>query len=66
MRAWADWEKNMESEVDDSLILTIPFTANVKLRSVVLKCGPGDHTPKSMQIVRPLSFLFDLVDRLIK
>ncbi|KAJ3744212.1 galactose-binding domain-like protein [Lentinula detonsa] len=35
----------VESEADDQLIIRIPFTGSVKLRSVLLKTGPADLTP---------------------
>jgi len=35
----------IESDADDQMIIRIPFTGSVKLRSVLLKCGPGDQTP---------------------
>ncbi|KAI5448961.1 hypothetical protein NCC49_005725 [Naganishia albida] len=34
-----------ESDADDSLIIHIPFTAQVKLRSITIKSGPGGYTP---------------------
>ncbi|EJD06680.1 DUF1000-domain-containing protein [Fomitiporia mediterranea MF3/22] len=35
----------VESDADDQIIFRIPFTGSVKLRSVLLKCGPGEQTP---------------------
>ncbi|KAE8542356.1 hypothetical protein D1P53_001131 [Cryptococcus gattii VGV] len=42
----------LESEVDDELILKIPFTSSVSLRSITLKSGPGGHTPREMHLFR--------------
>jgi len=33
------------SDSDDQMIFRIPFTGSVKLRSLLLKTGPADHTP---------------------
>ncbi|KAH8117751.1 DUF1000-domain-containing protein [Phellopilus nigrolimitatus] len=35
----------VESDADDQMIIRIPFTGSVKLRSVLLKSGPGNQTP---------------------
>ncbi|KAJ7644418.1 galactose-binding domain-like protein [Roridomyces roridus] len=40
-----DEEKSIESDADDSMILHIPFTGSVRLRSLLLKTGPADQTP---------------------
>lgn len=34
-------------------IVRIPFTGSVKLRSLLLKTGPADHTPTKVVLVRP-------------
>ncbi|KAF8920120.1 galactose-binding domain-like protein [Mucidula mucida] len=46
----ANEEKYLESDADDQLILRIPFTGSVKLRSILLKTGPGDQTPQKVAI----------------
>jgi hypothetical protein len=33
----------------------VPFTGSVKLRSLLLKTGPGDQTPQSVSLVSVLS-----------
>jgi len=40
-----DEEKSIESDADDQMIIRIPFTSSVKLRSLLLKTGPTDQTP---------------------
>ncbi|KAJ7366440.1 DUF1000-domain-containing protein [Mycena albidolilacea] len=40
-----DEEKSVESDADDQMIIRIPFTGSVKLRSLLLKTGPTDQTP---------------------
>jgi len=41
---------SLESEVDGELIVRIPFTGSVKLRSILLKTGPGEETPTKVCI----------------
>src|SRR5216683_3694237 len=36
-------------------IIRIPFTGSVKLRSLLLKSGPGDQTPAKVALVRYLT-----------
>ncbi|KZP27403.1 DUF1000-domain-containing protein [Athelia psychrophila] len=36
---------SLESDADDQLIIRIPFTGSVKLRSLLLKTGPAEQTP---------------------
>ncbi|KAK0204590.1 PITH domain-containing protein [Desarmillaria ectypa] len=43
-------EKSLESDADDQLILRIPFTGSVKLRSLLLKTGPADQTPTKVAV----------------
>ncbi|KZV72665.1 DUF1000-domain-containing protein [Peniophora sp. CONT] len=40
----------IESDADDQLIVRIPFTGSVKLRSLLLKTGPTDQTPEKVAI----------------
>ncbi|KAK8849497.1 hypothetical protein IAR55_004831 [Kwoniella newhampshirensis] len=41
-----------ESDVDDELIIKIPFTSSVSLRSITLKAGPSGRTPREMHLFR--------------
>ncbi|KIK62364.1 hypothetical protein GYMLUDRAFT_41783, partial [Collybiopsis luxurians FD-317 M1] len=41
-------DKFVESDADDQLIIRIPFTGSVKLRSLLLKTGPADLTPSKV------------------
>ncbi|KAK7454561.1 hypothetical protein VKT23_011313 [Stygiomarasmius scandens] len=43
-------EKFVESDADDSLIIRIPFTGSVRLRSLLLKTGPTDQTPAKVAL----------------
>ncbi|KAF8501470.1 DUF1000-domain-containing protein [Russula emetica] len=40
----------IESDADDQLIIRIPFTGSVKLRSLLLKSGPGEQTPAKVAL----------------
>ncbi len=42
----------LESSVDDSLLLRIPFvsSASIRLRSLALKLGPGAQTPEAIHL----------------
>ncbi|KAG8909861.1 hypothetical protein FRC02_007539 [Tulasnella sp. 418] len=39
---------SIESDADDQLIIRVPFTGSVKLRSILLKSGPGSETPTKL------------------
>ncbi|KAI0631213.1 DUF1000-domain-containing protein [Trametes polyzona] len=45
-----DTSKFAESGVDDQIIIHVPFTQNVRLRSVLLKLGRGEMTPRRLRI----------------
>ncbi|KAF9452328.1 DUF1000-domain-containing protein [Macrolepiota fuliginosa MF-IS2] len=45
-----DEGKSLESDADDQMIIRVPFTGSVRLRSVLLKTGPGDRTPSKVQL----------------
>ncbi|KXN84565.1 PITH domain-containing protein P35G2.02 [Leucoagaricus sp. SymC.cos] len=50
------WDKRLdegealESDADDQMIIRVPFTGSVRLRSVLLKTGPGDKTPRKVKL----------------
>ncbi|KAG8699370.1 hypothetical protein FRC09_006659 [Ceratobasidium sp. 395] len=53
LKAWHERQaetKWLESDADDQLILRIPFTGSVKLRSLLLKTGPGEQTPEKVSL----------------
>ncbi|GAA5825745.1 hypothetical protein JCM11251_000357 [Rhodosporidiobolus azoricus] len=52
-------EEWLESDADEQFILQIPFTGNVKLRSILIKTGPAGHTPDKMQVYANRSLDFD-------
>ncbi|KAJ7729712.1 DUF1000-domain-containing protein [Mycena olivaceomarginata] len=48
-----DEEKSVESDADDQMIIRIPFTGSVKLRSLLLKTGP--HRPNTTENFQDIS-----------
>ncbi|CAG8631694.1 23723_t:CDS:2 [Cetraspora pellucida] len=53
----------VESDVDEQLILFIPFTGSVKLKSISIKSGPGDSCPSKMKAyINREDIDFDTVD----
>lgn len=53
IKPWAERNDEMrylESDADDQLIIRIPFTGQVKLRSLLLKAGPTDQTPAALHL----------------
>jgi len=45
-----DETKFIESDSDDQLIITVPFTGNVKLREILIKAGPAGQTPEEIHV----------------
>jgi len=45
-----DTSKFAESGVDDQVIIHVPFTQNVRVKSVLLKLGRGEVTPRRLRI----------------
>ncbi|KAI0918796.1 hypothetical protein AcW1_009482 [Taiwanofungus camphoratus] len=45
-----DTSKFVESGVDDQIVIHVPFTQNVRIKSVLLKLGRGEVTPRRMRI----------------
>ncbi|KAJ7070163.1 galactose-binding domain-like protein [Mycena amicta] len=45
-----DESKSLESDADDQIIIRIPFTSSVRLRSLLLKAGPTDQTPAKVAL----------------
>ncbi|CAO3671023.1 unnamed protein product [Umbelopsis vinacea] len=43
-------DKFVESDADEQLIIFIPFTGSVKLRSICLRSGHGDYAPSKLKI----------------
>ncbi|GAA5907810.1 hypothetical protein JCM5296_005792 [Sporobolomyces johnsonii] len=52
-------EEWLESDADEQLILQIPFTGSVKLRTILVKAGPAGFTPDKMQVFANQQLDFD-------
>ncbi|PPQ72599.1 hypothetical protein CVT24_005121 [Panaeolus cyanescens] len=53
IKPWNEREddtKYLESGVDDQLILHVPFTQNVRVKSIILKVGRGEVAPRQLKI----------------
>ena len=48
-----------ESDADEQLIVRIPFTGSVKLRSILLKTEPGQASPRTMRMFANQRLDFD-------
>lgn len=47
----------LESDVDDELIIQVPFAGSVKLRALLLRTGPGAETPRAVHLYKNLTSL---------
>jgi len=53
----------LESDADDQIIIRVPFTGSVRLKSLLLKSGPGDKTPSKIALfANSLTLDFDDVN----
>ncbi|KAI0261670.1 galactose-binding domain-like protein [Gloeopeniophorella convolvens] len=53
IKPWDDREstdKYADSNVDDQLVIHIPFAQNVRIKSILLKLGRGDTTPQRLRV----------------
>ncbi|KAI0345077.1 DUF1000-domain-containing protein [Trametopsis cervina] len=57
-----DTTVSANSAVDDQLILHIPFTENVRVRSILLKLGRGESTPRHLRIYANHTNIVDFGD----
>ncbi|KAJ7512739.1 galactose-binding domain-like protein [Mycena galericulata] len=55
-------EKYADSGVDDQIILHIPFTQQVRLKSILLKLGRGEVTPRHLRIYANHPTIIDFAD----
>ncbi|PPQ89233.1 hypothetical protein CVT25_001312 [Psilocybe cyanescens] len=65
IKPWDEREDNakyIDSNVDDQLIIHIPFTQNVRIRSVLIKMGRGELTPRHLRIYANHSTIVDFSD----
>ncbi|TIA72425.1 hypothetical protein E3P91_02058 [Wallemia ichthyophaga] len=45
-----DMDVSLHSDADEQLVLRVPFTASVKLKSVLVKGGLGEKAPRTLHI----------------
>ncbi|KAF5334631.1 hypothetical protein D9611_011970 [Ephemerocybe angulata] len=65
IKPWAerdDTENYAESNVDDQLIIHIPFHERVRIRSILLKLGRGESTPRHLRIYANYPNIIDFAD----
>ncbi|KAF4123742.1 large subunit ribosomal protein L3 [Geosmithia morbida] len=52
-KTWAERmevEPELESDADEQLLMTVPFTAQVKLHSILIRSSPSDDAPKTVHL----------------
>ncbi|KAF8187072.1 galactose-binding domain-like protein [Mycena galopus ATCC 62051] len=54
--------KYADSGVDDQMILHVPFTQNIRLKSILLKLGRGESTPRHLRIYANYPTIVDFAD----
>ncbi|WFD32608.1 hypothetical protein MSPP1_003656 [Malassezia sp. CBS 17886] len=52
-----DETRYLESDVDDELIVHVPFAGSVQLRALMLKSGPAGATPRAVHVYKNLESL---------
>ncbi|GAA5844371.1 hypothetical protein JCM3766R1_006371 [Sporobolomyces carnicolor] len=62
IRPWDERDQEdewLESDADEQLILRVPFTGSVKLRSILIKSGPAGFTPDKLRVFANRQLDFD-------
>jgi hypothetical protein len=52
-KTWAqrlDLEPELRSSADEQLLMTVPFTGQVRLHSIILRTSPGQDCPKTLKV----------------
>ncbi|KAG6377537.1 galactose-binding domain-like protein [Boletus reticuloceps] len=65
IKPWSDREDTSQfadSGVDDQMIIHVPFSQNVRIKSVILKIGRGETTPRHLKIFANYSNIVDFAD----
>ncbi|KAF9495018.1 DUF1000-domain-containing protein [Pleurotus eryngii] len=57
-----DTSQFIDSGVDDQVIIHIPFSQNVRIRSMILKIGRGESTPRRLRIYANHPTIVDFAD----
>ncbi|KAL5499061.1 hypothetical protein ACEPAH_1579 [Sanghuangporus vaninii] len=57
-----DTTRYADSGVDDQMVIHVPFIQNVRVRSILLKLGRGDLTPRHLRIYANHSYIVDFAE----
>ncbi|OCH86760.1 DUF1000-domain-containing protein [Obba rivulosa] len=57
-----DTSSSAQSNVDDQVIIHVPFAQNVRVKSVLLKLGRGETTPRRLRIYANHSNIVDFAE----
>ncbi|KAI1418089.1 DUF1000-domain-containing protein [Hypoxylon sp. FL1857] len=52
-KTWAErlqTEPELESDADEQILMTIPFTGQVKLHSILVRSSPSDSAPRTLKV----------------
>ncbi|CAI6098632.1 unnamed protein product [Clonostachys chloroleuca] len=52
-KTWAERlnvEPELESDADEQILMTVPFTAQIKLHSILLRTSPSPSAPKTLHV----------------
>ncbi|KAI0142357.1 DUF1000-domain-containing protein [Hypoxylon sp. NC0597] len=52
-KTWAERlqpEPELESDADEQILMTVPFTGQVKLYSILLRSSPSDSAPRTLKV----------------
>ncbi|KAI1210470.1 PITH domain-containing protein [Annulohypoxylon truncatum] len=67
-KTWAERleaEPELESDADEQILMTIPFTGQVKLHSILLRTSASDSAPRSLKLfINRDSLDFDMAEEL--
>ncbi|KAF8843906.1 DUF1000-domain-containing protein [Paxillus ammoniavirescens] len=65
IKPWSEREDTTQfadSGVDDQMIIHVPFAQNVRIKSVILKLGRGEMTPRHLKIFANYPNIIDFAD----
>ncbi|KIJ58657.1 hypothetical protein HYDPIDRAFT_119337 [Hydnomerulius pinastri MD-312] len=65
IKPWSDredTEQYVDSGVDDQMIIHVPFAENVRIRSIILKLGRGENTPRHLKVYANYPTIVDFAD----
>ncbi|KAJ8589358.1 DUF1000-domain-containing protein [Rhizopogon salebrosus TDB-379] len=65
IKPWSEREDTTiyaDSGVDDQMIIRVPFSQNVRVKSIILKLGRGDTTPRHLRVYANYPNIIDFND----